>query len=685
MRRKSNRNSAKSTPEAKPETRKSTRSTRRRKSPSVESEECPASNVDDSINDNNTEKLKDLTSDISKESINVQNISAASADDEIKSDDEKGGHTPPHVQSTGNEAPKKDEVDADKGKSKGISNSQVEENSEIQMNSVTTGSPDEAIKNEVNPDVVNISVEGKVEIIEKQNVDSEIKSDIISNDKIADEKTESQDKKEESSEKSDVISCVETESDEKKSSSEIKDSENVKSESDKKETETEHSNNNIEVDDDQAEEGEIRESKSDEENEKYSKESPIKAKKTPMKIKLRRGSFLDSIERLSETDNKPAKRVKWDSESHRCLKLSFHDLPRLEIEDFKALSSDLKLAAESEVKLEEIYQPKVIKERVKSMDTSSEEVECPVHLRQLSTASSDDQESTNIIALNRKISIVDDSASKLKPPPSPAKQPVSQILFISNLVRPFTLKQLKELLERTGTIKEGGFWTDRIKSKCYVWYNSIEEAEATRNALHGVNWPVGNGKKLIIDYATEEQMEKEKNPPVQPIPPPVQITPPRAKTPQKENTEPTYDQRNGERREERKRKDSEREKERVKPVSTREWDLGKESNKERIRSRSRDRRRKHSGKRSPTPLEDFIARKQKKLEESVPLKLMDDLFQRTKAMPCIYWQPLSPEEISVKQQQRLSRMEEHKRRLEENSRNRGVGARDRGSYRRRYD
>lgn len=35
-------------------------------------------------------------------------------------------------------------------------------------------------------------------------------------------------------------------------------------------------------------------------------------------------------------------------------------------------------------------------------------------------------------------------------------------------VRPFTLGQLKELLSRTGTLVEEGFWIDRIKSHCYV-------------------------------------------------------------------------------------------------------------------------------------------------------------------------------------------------------------------------
>lgn len=69
---------------------------------------------------------------------------------------------------------------------------------------------------------------------------------------------------------------------------------------------------------------------------------------------------------------------------------------------------------------------------------------------------------------------MEDTAANMKPPPSPAKHPVSEILYITNLVRPFTVKQLRELLERTGKIKEDGFWTDRIKSKCYAVYENLE-------------------------------------------------------------------------------------------------------------------------------------------------------------------------------------------------------------------
>lgn len=43
-------------------------------------------------------------------------------------------------------------------------------------------------------------------------------------------------------------------------------------------------------------------------------------------------------------------------------------------------------------------------------------------------------------------------------------------------VRPFTLGQLKELLNRTGSVVEEGFWIDKIKSHCFVTVSSNEAA-----------------------------------------------------------------------------------------------------------------------------------------------------------------------------------------------------------------
>ena len=72
-------------------------------------------------------------------------------------------------------------------------------------------------------------------------------------------------------------------------------------------------------------------------------------------------------------------------------------------------------------------------------------------------------------AVSRQSSLVVDEPVEPNRSPSPARRPVSQIVHILHLVRPFTLGQLKELLGRTGTIAEDkGFWIDKIKSHCYV-------------------------------------------------------------------------------------------------------------------------------------------------------------------------------------------------------------------------
>lgn len=60
------------------------------------------------------------------------------------------------------------------------------------------------------------------------------------------------------------------------------------------------------------------------------------------------------------------------------------------------------------------------------------------------------------------------AAAPLLEATSPAQQPRSSVLNVSNLVRPFTINQLKELLARTGHLVEGKFWIDRVKSSCLV-------------------------------------------------------------------------------------------------------------------------------------------------------------------------------------------------------------------------
>jgi len=38
-----------------------------------------------------------------------------------------------------------------------------------------------------------------------------------------------------------------------------------------------------------------------------------------------------------------------------------------------------------------------------------------------------------------------------------------------------------------------------------------------------------------------------------------------------------------------------------------------------------------------------------KVEEEPPAKLLDDLFRKTNALPCIYWLPLTDEQVCVVQ------------------------------------
>ncbi|XP_068620784.1 uncharacterized protein [Battus philenor] len=262
------------------------------------------------------------------------------------------------------------------------------------------------------------------------------------------------------------------------------------------------------------------------------------------------------------------------------------------------------------------------------------------------------KETTNLVA-NRKISIVRDSENlAVIRPPSPPRHKQSNILFITNLVRPFTLPQLKNLLQRTGRIVENGFWIDRIKSKCFVIYENEDQAVETRHALHGVTWPVSNPKTLHVDFSTQEEFDEIKS---------------------KEETEGTQNSTiPGTVEDWLREQDVKRERgELDKPwerKTMREWDVGKndknikpDKDKEKLRrdDHSMEKRRHHTPERSPEPAKKF------KKKEEAPAKLLDDLFRKTKTTPCIYWLPLSAETIAIKEEQRRQHMAEYERRLME--------------------
>ena len=93
----------------------------------------------------------------------------------------------------------------------------------------------------------------------------------------------------------------------------------------------------------------------------------------------------------------------------------------------------------------------------------------------------EDDEQTDGPFNSRRIVVEKDSPQKMEHPTvvlaaaaplmeatSPARQPKAAVLQVCNLVRPFTINQLKELLARTGQLVEGKFWIDKVKSSCLV-------------------------------------------------------------------------------------------------------------------------------------------------------------------------------------------------------------------------
>ncbi|XP_018794278.1 PREDICTED: apoptotic chromatin condensation inducer in the nucleus isoform X1 [Bactrocera latifrons] len=269
--------------------------------------------------------------------------------------------------------------------------------------------------------------------------------------------------------------------------------------------------------------------------------------------------------------------------------------------------------------------------------------------------------------------------------PSPRNKKASNVLFITNLVRPFTVLQLKGLLARTGKLVEDGFWIDRIKSKCYVQYETEDEAIETRHALHGVRWPVSNPKCLIVDFAKRADMDRA-----------IQSTKEEQTSFGQENHRDNVligmgwnRDRNG--------VDEKRTKKNfgllaacnifqtLRPV--REWDVGKKESLDRDKTREvlkrrsrereitfgnrepdrngKERRPRSKGRAEARSSSRSPARKIKKKENDPPLRLLDDLFRKTKSTPCIYWLPLTPEQIAEKEAFRQKRLEEHKQRIKQ--------------------
>ncbi|XP_014062500.2 apoptotic chromatin condensation inducer in the nucleus isoform X2 [Salmo salar] len=271
------------------------------------------------------------------------------------------------------------------------------------------------------------------------------------------------------------------------------------------------------------------------------------------------------------------------------------------------------------------------------------------------------------------VSVTIDDPVRTAKQPSPPRGKVSNIVHVCNLVRPFTLGQLKELLNRTGSVVEDGFWIDKIKSHCYVTYSSTEEAVATRAALHGVKWPQSNPKVLSVDFCEQNELdfhrglltvdpreEHRPQPGVGPGGPKVRpgVLPPLMEGRGDRGVVGGVRDQWAEREREMERRERTR--------AEREWDRDKvrdfggkpgEERERGRRSRSLDRERRRKER-------DGKEKKTDKKDEP-PAKLLDDLFNKTKAAPCIYWLPLTEEQANQRGKEREERQKERERRRKE--------------------
>lgn len=75
----------------------------------------------------------------------------------------------------------------------------------------------------------------------------------------------------------------------------------------------------------------------------------------------------------------------------------------------------------------------------------------------------------------------------------------TEALCINNFVRPFTEKACKEMLESFGKVID--MWMPKIKTHCYIIYETKEEAFNALKSTYDLEWPKGGRHlqpKLIL-------------------------------------------------------------------------------------------------------------------------------------------------------------------------------------------
>jgi hypothetical protein len=271
--------------------------------------------------------------------------------------------------------------------------------------------------------------------------------------------------------------------------------------------------------------------------------------------------------------------------------------------------------------------------------------------------------------------------------PTTAAITTGSILHISNLTRPFTVPQLKELLSKYGPLltntnsqssEKHFFWINSVKSHCYVAFINESGAKAACEALNNTQWPQSNPKQLKVNLTTLDELILHMNSD-NPVAASKSSKPRKSEsegnakntntgitlTVKNENSVKSNggadaaaaasshgnSKQNGKYNSEKENKDRDRNK-------VREWDvakMGARSNRSRSRSPKAEKR--------DGAAKGKEAKSGKNKEES-PVTL-DVLFRKTKTTPFIYWLPLTEEQYEERKNAEAKRIEDRIRRAEE--------------------
>ena len=228
------------------------------------------------------------------------------------------------------------------------------------------------------------------------------------------------------------------------------------------------------------------------------------------------------------------------------------------------------------------------------------------------------------------------------------KRPMSNVLHISNLTRPFTVPQLKELLTKFGALlpnpksetkEQHFFWINSVKSHCFVAFETEQSAKDAREGLNHITWPQSNPKQLHVDFSNMDDINFVC----------------------KHNDLPHLKHQNGD-RDLKKNNITENSAELISESSKiakniREWDIPK------LAAQATEKR--SNGDRTVIKGEDEPRKKLKTSEDDKPPKTLDDLFRKTETTPHIYWLPLTEEQYQQKELEFQKRQAERATRLEQ--------------------